>query len=425
MRRTLLALCLAAAPAWAAPEAEKPLTLETVLAQADAVHPDLDLARAQESGAKADALLADSLNDFRVTLEASLRGGRNEALQNRWRDDNYARLNARKTLLDGSRQASGSAAAQAETEARALQLLDARAQRRIALMARYFDVLLAEMQYAAETEYTAVAYVAWDHAKDRQTLGQLAQWELAEDEARYLDARTRRSDGLRALRLKRLALGLALNRTAAANEDLKDPDLKGNERKLPEPEVLLEQALARNPRLLAQKRLLAAAASRLEGVRAERRPSLEFEAEAARWNRSSSTRDDVRAGLNFVWPLWQGGRDDARLAREQARFHELQAQHDRLVQDVRQSVLDSLEEIQQLRDAERRSAEVNAVSRELGLERAQAEYEQERKANLGSSLAQTQSARLRKRAIEYRLALAWARQDALLGALPETMEGKK
>ncbi|MBI5330361.1 MAG: TolC family protein [Betaproteobacteria bacterium] len=422
MRRLLLAGCLAAAPVWAA-GGEVPLTLEAVLAQADAAHPDLELVRAQETGAKADAQLADSLNDFRVTLEASLRGGRNETLQNRWRDDNYARLNARKTLLDGSRQASGSAAALAEAEARGLQLLDARAQRRIALMARYFDVLLAEMQHAAETEYTAVAYVAWDQGKDRQSLGQLAQWELAEDEARYLDARARRSDSLRVLRSKRLALGLALNQVGAVNEDLKDPELKDNERKLPELDALLERALAGNSRLQAQKRMLAAAVSRLGGVRAERKPSLEFEAEAARWSRTAATRDDLRAGVNLVWPLWQGGRDDARLAREQARFHELQAQHDKLVQELRQAALDGLEEIQQLRDGERRSAEVQSVYRNLGLERAQAEYEMERKTNLGASLAQTQTARIRKRGIEYRLALAWARLDALLGE--QTIEGKK
>jgi outer membrane protein TolC len=423
VKRLILLGALAAGAALAA--GEPPLTLEAALAQADAAHPELEQFRAQEAAAQAEAQLAASLNDFRVSLEGSLRGGRNEGLGDRWRDDNQVRLNARKTLLDGGRLSSGDAAARAEAEARGLHLTEARAQRRIGLMARYFDALLAEMQLAAETEYTAVGYVAWDQGKDRKDVGQLSAGDLADLENRYMDARARRSEALRQLRQKRLALGLALNRAGAANEDLKDPELKGNERPLPEPEAALARAQAGNPRLLAQQRLLAAAASRVDGARAERRPSLEFEAEAASWSRPSTTRDDVRAALNFVWPLWQGGRDDARLGREQARLHELQAQRDKLAQDLKLAVLDGLEEIHSLRDGERRAALVQANARALALDRAQGEYEMERKTNLGSSLAQTQTARIRQRAAEYRLALAWARLEALLGGPVETVEVKK
>jgi hypothetical protein len=56
----------------------------------------------------------------------------------------------------------------------------------------------------------------------------------------------------------------------------------------------------------------------------------------------------------------------------------------------------------------------------MALERARAEYELELKTNLGNSMAETQVARLRKRAVEYRLALAWARLEALLGG-PEAL----
>jgi outer membrane protein TolC len=198
-------------------------------------------------------------------------------------------------------------------------------------------------------------------------------------------------------------------------DDLVDPKLAGNERPLPEFDQLLNRILADNPRLVAQKQLLAAAAQRLNGVRIENRPSVEFEAEAAAWSRDSSTRDDLRAGFNLVWPLWQGGRTNARIGREQARFHELQAQHDKLVQELRLSLLEVREEIQFLRGSARRGAEMNATFRDQYLEKARAEYELELKTNLGSSMAETQYAQLKRRAIEYRLALAWARLDALLG----------
>jgi outer membrane protein TolC len=391
------------------------LTLDAVLAQAEAPHPDLDLARARQAAARAEQQLAESLDDFNLTLEGTLGSGRNPFYDNRFHPDNQARLNARKTLFDAGRQDTGLAAARDESAARELQLLDTREQRRLTLMARYFDALLADMEYAADTEFMASAYVTWDNAKDRQAVGQMAQWELSELEARYLDSVARRNAVRRELRDKRLRLGLALNRPGAVQEDLVDPKLPGNERPLPELAPLIDAMLAHNSRLHAQKQLLAAARNRIEGVRADYRPSLEFEAEAAYWSREASTRDDLRAGLNFVWPLWQGGRVDARMAREQAGFQERQAQYDKLRQELRQALADTWEEIQYLRDSGRRDSEANVVYRDLALDRARAEYEMELKTNLGTSMAETQAARLRRRAVEYRLALAFARLEALLG----------
>ncbi len=410
-----LGWCVLALWAGAASATGQPLTLEAVLATADAPHPDLDLARARQDVALADVRAAESLNDFRVTLEASLRSGRNEIYDDHYQPDHSARVVLRKTLWDDGRQQVGRRAAGQEGEALGLRLLDIRAQRRLSLMARYFDVLLADMRDAADTEFLAVAYVAWDNAKDRQALGQMAGWELSELENRYLDARTLRNDGRRKLREKRMLLASAMNRAGIVQEDLVDPRLPGNDRPLPEFETLLAGVLEGNPQLMAQRQLLAAATSRLDVARADYRPSLEFEAEAATWDRPSTTRDDLRAGFNLVWPIWQGGRADARIGREQARFHELQAQHDKLVADLRQAVLEAREEIQHLRESERRRVEVNAAYRDIALEKARAEYELELKANLGSSMAETQVARLRQRAIEYRLALAWARLEALLG----------
>jgi len=421
MRAWLLILAALAGAAVAA-DPVPALTLDAVLAEAEAPHPDLDLARAQQAAAQAEQQLAASLNDFRVSLEGALRGGHNPLYQDRFHPDNQARLNARKTLYDAGRQDSGELAAQDEGAARGLQLLDTRAQRRLTLMARYFDVLLAELQYAADSEYMAVAYVNWDNARDRLAVGQMAQWELAELEARYQDSLARRNDVRRKLRDKRLLLGLALNRTDAVQEDLVDPRLPGNERPLPELAPLLDTMLAHNPRLLAQKQLLTAAAHRIEGVRADYRPSLEFEAEAAAWSREAATHDDLRAGINFVWPLWQGGRVDARMAREQAGFQERQAKYEQLRQELRHALADTWEEIQYLRETERHSSEVNVAYRDLALEKARAEYELELKANLGNGMADTQTARLRRRAIEYRLALAFARLDALLGTPLEAVK---
>lgn len=391
------------------------LTLDAVLAHADSTHPDLELVRAQDEMALAETQLAQSLNDFRLTLDATVRTGRNAYYHDSFHPDNQIKLNARKTLFDFGRQQFASLAADQEREARSFQLIDVRAQRRISLMARYFDVLLADMQDVADTEAQAVAYVSWDNAKDRQVLGQLAQWELSELEARYFDAQLRRNDVRRGLREKRMALGAAMNRPGMVLDDLVDPKLPANERVLPEFDVLLAKVEAGNPRLAAQKKLLVAASQRLKGVRADNQPSVEFEAEAAAWTRDALTRDELRAGVNLLWPIWQGGRTDARMGREQARFHELQAQYDKQLIDLRQSLLALTEEIQYLRETARTSAKIHSNYRDQALEKARAEYEMELKSNLGGSMADTQYAQLNRRGVEYRLALAWARLEALVG----------
>ncbi len=412
-----LALALALSPVTAAAQT---LTLDAVLELADADHPELDRARARQAGAQAELELARGLEDFRVNLDGGLRGGRNRIFDNHFQPDHFIRLNARKTLFDSGRAQSGGLAAEQDRDASALRLLDTRNQRRLTLMARYFDVLLADMRDAADTEFLAVAYIAWDNARERHDLGQVTRAELSELEARNLQALERRNDVRRQLREKRLALGLAMNRAGMVLEDLVDPKLVDNDRALPGLDVLSARVFEHNPRLLAQRRLLDGARHRIEATRAEYRPSLEFEAEAAAWKREATARDDLRAGVNLNWPLWHGRGRDARLARERARFQELQAEHDALEQELRQAVLAAREEIEFLRGTARRVARIQAEAADQALEKARAEYEMELKTHLGTSMAETQMAKLRARAVEYRLALAWGRLDALLGVAVQT-----
>lgn len=407
--------------ALALPAAARPLSLEEVLAHADAPHPDYEAVVAQHELARAEQQLAESLNDFRITLEAALRSGRNALNDDKFSPDHLARLNARKTLWDAGRYDAGLEAARLESEARSHQMLDARAQRRLTLMTRFFDVLLTDLQYAADNEYMAVAYVRWDNGRDRLQLGEISVPELAELEARYQDLRLRRNDTERRARERRALLAAAMNRPGELPAELVDPALKDNDRPLPEFNALLATMQENNPRLAMHKRLLAASRSRLAALRAENQPSLEFEAEAAAYSREATTRDNLRAGLNLIWPIYTGRRQDARLAREQAQFQALQAQYDKLALELRQALYETWQEIQFLRDVERRVTEVNAHTRDQALERARAEYELELKTNLGNSMADTQAARLRQRSVEYRLALAWERLAALLGAAPETI----
>jgi outer membrane protein TolC len=423
VRRLVGLSLLCAGIAQAAPE--QPLSLDDVLAQAGAGHPELRQAEARAELARAETLYADSLADFRLTLEGSLRSGRNSLDDDRFKTDNSLRLSARKTLWDGGRIDSGSQAAHQESAARDALLLDTRAQRRLTLMTRFFDVLLADLHYAANDEAMAVAYVGWDNGRERQQVGELTAPALAELEARFQDARMRRNDALRRAKEKRALLATAMNRPGELPGELIDPALPLNERPLPEFNVLFNTMLEHNPRLIAQSRQIAAATARLDAVASDHRPSLEFEAEAGAYSRATATRDELRAGFNLVWPLLGSGQTDARKARELAQRQLLQSELEGLRLNLRQSLFESREEILHLRDTERRAADINSAYRDWALERARAEYELEMKTNLGTSMAETQTAKLRRRAVEYRLALAWAKLEALLGVAPETLTMEK
>jgi outer membrane protein TolC len=420
----LLLLILALAFGFPAFSADKPLTLDQVLAYAEQPHPDLDAARAEADLAKAGQLLADSQKDFRLTLDTSLRTGHNPMLDS-YAADNVASLTARKLLWDGGRTGLASDAAMLEIEGRDEQYMDTVAQRRLTLMTRFFDVLLTDMQYAVDSELTAVAYVSYDNGKDRQQVGDISGVALAELENRYQEIRLKRQDDLRQARVKRALLANAMNRPNELPSDLLEPEIKGNDRPLPTLVDLQTALETGNPRLLAERNLLAASQKRLEAQRLSNRPNLELEAGTAAYSRDTATRDDIHFGLNLSWPLYQGRQDDARIKQEQARFQASQAQYQRLYMALQQELRDTYETIDYLRDAARQAAQVNADYRDLSLERARAEYELELKTNLGTSMADIQAARLRRKSVDYQLALAWEKLNGLLGQPVETIKAMK
>jgi outer membrane protein TolC len=125
----------------------------------------------------------------------------------------------------------------------------------------------------------------------------------------------------------------------------------------------------------------------------------------------------------FNLPLYQGGRVDARVARELALKERTAAEYDKLKLDLADTLLVTLQEIEWLRGSSRSAADKQIEYRDWALERARAEYELELKTTLGNSMAETQAARLRRKQVEYRLALALARLEALSGGSLPPVEG--
>jgi outer membrane protein TolC len=420
MRRTAWIVLVASVLSSAA--MAEPLTLAEALATVAAPHPDRRMAESDLAMARADRELASSHQDFQLYLEGSLGSGR-PSDQSEWRADNIGRIVARKPLLDFGRTREAVAAADQEISARQAALFNVENLRRLDIMARYFDVLLADMQYAADNEFYAVIYVDWDKSKSRFELGQLNKPEMLKLEASLQDVRERRNASMQRMRLTRQKLADAMDRPGQLPEELAEPVLKDNNRPVPDYSVLLPWVEAKNPRVQALQARIAAADARIAALRAERNPTLDAQVSGGAYSRKTITRDEVSAGLVFNIPLYQGGRVDARVAREWAQKERTAAELDKLKLDLSETLLSTLQDIEWLRGSSRIAADKQMEYRDWALERARAEYELEMKTNLGTSMAEIQMAQLRRKKVEYRLALALARLEALSGGSLPPVEG--
>ena len=398
---------------------ETPLTLEQALQAADAAHPDLEIAQAEREMALADQSAAEARRDLSVTLEGRLQQAQSSLPGAKFSADNSIRLLARKNLYDFGRSSSVADATQSILDARDLQLIDVREQRRIDIMTRFFDVLLTDLEYVSDNEYMTVWYLTYDRARERFEQKLVSKIDVAEAEARSQDFQEKRNATQRRQRLSRALLADAMNQPGQLPSELVDPVLASNDRPLPEYEDLLK-LIEQNPKLKANQQLLEASRQRLEAVRADKNPTLDLELEANEYvNRKLSGRDEYRAGVVLAWPLYQGNRVSSQLAREQAQFHKLQAENEKYKRSLMSAVLALWIDAEQLQKSARNAAKIQADYRDLTLERARAFYEMELRTTLGETMASTADAKLRQRSVEYKLALALAKLEALLGqALP-------
>ena len=397
------------------------LTLEEALATVAAAHPDRRMAESDLELSRADRDQASSRQDFSLFLDGNLRGGRQPGGD--WEPDHIGRIVARKPLLDFGRTGQAVAAADQEIVARQADILNTESLRRIDIMARFFDVLLADQQYVADNEFMTVAYLDWDKARERYELGVGNRPDLLRLEAFYQDWRERRNASLQRMRSARQKLAHAMYRPGKLPATLAEPALPDNGRAVPEYDSLLSWVMQKNPRVQALQAQLAASEARLAAIRAERNPTLDAEVIGGAYSRESVTRDELSAGVVFNIPLYQGGRVDARVARELAQKERRAAELEKLKLELSDTLLATLQEIEWLRASGRGAADKQVEYRDWALERARAEYELELKTNLGNSMAETQAAQLRRRLVEYRLALALARLEALSGGSLPPVEG--
>lgn len=396
----------------------QPLTLKYALSLADERHPALELAQAELKGAQAEALQARSQTGWDAYLEARAAWGQPPDLSpDQSHQDHRFGLVVSKNLYDFGRSAHSLEAARYDEQRRGLLYLDARQQRRLDIMRRYFDVILADLRYMRDNEDMAVVYVALDKLRDRRKLGQVSDLDVLKKETEYQRVRRKRVLSENAQRSTRERLALALNRPDDPPSTLARPALPWLKRTIPEDvDTLISTAMRANPVLKALQAQLAAARQRVAAVRANARPTLTGKAESFVYSRELGSNDSWRAGLVLHVPIFTGGRVDAAVAREQAEVYRIQAQLGQARLTVRQAVLDSWLSLQTLA-VQRKAAQTEGDYRDLSLDRSRALYDMEVRTDLGDAMVRISDAQLNAASTDFQIAMTWARLDALTGTL--------
>lgn len=423
-RPLLLGLWLLGSCAARAEPLPQPLTLEQALELADDSHPSLRLAAAREAAAQAQLQQVNSANGLSLSLLGRLAYLEPAELSKfQQHNDSSAHLLVEKRLYDFGYSEARQASATRQLDAARMAGLDVRQQHRIEVMKAFFDVLLADLEYARDNEAMSIAYVRLDKARNRHELGRLSDIELLEIETRYQQILTRRNASEAKQRDTRMRLALALNRPSELPSELAEPDSPDLEQPLPEISRLLEEVLEGNPGLRGLQAEVEAARHQL--VAADRRygPVLRGELAANAYERETRSTHPFEAALVLELPLYSGGRDDAETATARAALMEAEAKLAQLRHQLRRQVTELWLEQQQLQRRARELA-VRDEYRELYLDRSRTLYDLERVSDLGDAMVQTSSVRLELAQVMYQWQLNTARLQALSGKLLEGDGGK-
>lgn len=416
-RGVLAAFCLTGTLAVQADPLPQPLSLEQALLLAESSHPTLQLATAREASAAANLRQVSSRNDLSVSLLGRLAYLEPAELSNfQQNNDSSAHLLMEKRLYDFGYSEAQEASAERELDAARLAGLDVRQQHRIEVMKAFFDVLLADLEYARDNEAMSIAYVRLDKARNRHELGELSDVELLKIETRYQQILSRRTASEAKQRETRTRLALALNRPAELPSELVEPEAPDLDKPLPEVAELLESVLRENPRIRGLQAKVDAARQAL--VAADRRygPVLRGEVAANAWNRETRSTHPFEAALVLELPLYSGGRDDAETAAARSALMEAEAELALLRYRLRQKVTELWLAQQKLKRRSRELA-VRDEYRDLYLDRSRTLYELERVSDLGDAMVQTTAVRLELARVIYQWQLNEAQLKALTGEL--------
>ena len=390
-----------------------PLSLSHALSLASNSNPDLQLADANLAFALSQKNNIGSANDIDAYIELAPYTA-NPSTNDRFLGDSYLRFSLTKTLYDFGYSEQLETSADEAILSEKLNISAVRNSRYLKIMRLYFDVLLADLHFAAIDEHMSSLYVKYDKLKDRHSLGMVSDVVLAESEGIYREAADARKRADLELLGSRQRLAIALNRPDDLPAELIRPDLPQLERDIPELDTLLREAFNNNLTLTALEHAVRADRAALKARQQQYGPTLAAGLELNEYQRNLPGRSNASIGLNLRIPLLNGNRSQAEVSRATAKLSSSQASYDLAKQALRQRLSDLVRHLELLR-YKRTTDGLRLDSTALGLDRGRARYELEMETTLGNTMARYTNAEWLAARNDFELATTWAQIEILTG----------
>lgn len=395
----------------------EPLTLDLALSLIDQQHPDLRYVSADLQYANSILQEKSSTNNLSVNLRAESKWIAPSAIaMNQSTEEQRLVLDVNKTLYDFGRLSAQVDEASQQILSQNLLYINARQRQYINVIQRYFNVVLADLQFYRYNEEMAVAYIEFDRTQIREKLGQRTELQVAEKNAAYQRIRRLRTQSQNQQRVTRSLLAQALNKPGSLPTTVSRPELNVISRELPEIEVLQKKVNENNPILTALRAQLTAARQKINYAYASDNPLLTGRVEAFKYAEPSNTANDWEATIILDVPLWSGSQVDAAVAKAKAEVYKIEAQLAQQELIVQQQVLELYLGIETLK-IKHDEVVANMNFSELSLDQNRARYELEVQADLGYSMVKFSAAEREVVKTNFDMALAWAELDALSGTL--------
>lgn len=407
-----LPLAVAGLPA----ELPDPLSLQQAIQLAeDPEHYQLLEARASITRAESVIERQSISNGFNAQLE--LQGAYIEPSRialDQSSNDSSATLRLSKPIYDFSGGQQKIEAANIEFQALQENMSVIIGQRKIDIARLFFDVILADLKYAWDNEDMAIAFVRFDADKDRYALSQMSDVDFLESETRYLDTLHKRTISESEQRHTRALLAESLNRADQLPSNLKMPALSFPDAPLPEFSILIEKVQANNPHIKLAEQRLEAANQEMDASGRQFYPRLDAQLEMSEYARISGSKDEWRAEINMVIPLYENSSIKADVAEARANLLQQRAQLLHTRQQVRQQALKLWQSISIL-SKRKKQLQTTQAFRELKLDKSRALYEMEVKTDLGDSMIAISQLQYLQARNDFELMLAWMQLRLLAG----------
>ncbi len=283
----------------------------------------------------------------------------------------------------------------------------------LAILERFFDVLLADLYYEHLDEAMAMEYVRLDRKRQRYQLKKVDELAVLEQEVTYQKLLTQRVNAAHQQRLTRHLLADVLNISGQLPSKVAIPQII-----LPPLEqtfdTIQQQVLNNNLQLKKIQQQIKQQQAQIQIVRKQYHPVVNLQLKTDKYSRNSRYQYPWAAELQLSIPLYQRGDKKLQVQQQQIVLQELQQQKTLLQRTLLQEVLAIWLELQSLKTKIKENT-VATEWAELALEKNRIQYEMEMQSDLGDAMVELSKAQWLMAKARFRRIYLRARLDALQG----------